>query len=259
MSSDLPYLDSHCHLAMSDYAADAAEVLERARAAGVGEMLVVSATSDDFTAVADFGKAHGLPCALGLHPHEARHWEEAHPKLQAVWDRPECRLIGEIGLDYFYEHSPREAQRTVLAAQLREAIARKKRVSIHTRGAAEDTIAILREHAPALPPGPPGVIHCFTDTPETARALLELGFMISFSGILTFKKSDNVRAAAKVVPMNHLLYETDAPFLAPEPHRGKRNEPRHAPAVLRRLATERGEPLDALAAQTRKNFSKLLA
>ncbi len=254
-----PYLDSHCHLAMADYAADADAVIARARAAGVGEMLVVSATSDDFAAVADFSAEKKMRCAVGLHPHEAKHWAEAEPKLREVWARPGVDLVGEIGLDYFYEHSPREAQRAAFAAQLEAAARMKKRVSIHTRGAAADTLAILTEHAPALPPGPPGVIHCFTDAPATAEALLELGFLISFSGILTFKKSENVRAAARVVPDDRLLYETDAPFLAPEPHRGKRNEPCHAPLVLRRLAELRGGPVEALAAVTRGNFRRLTA
>ena len=254
-----PYLDSHCHLAMKDFAADAPEVLARARAAGIGELLVVSATSDDFSAVADFAAKHELPCALGLHPHEAVHWPEAEAKLRAVWPRPECKLVGEIGLDYFYEHSPREIQREVFSAQLQEAAARGKRISIHTRGAADDTIAILREHAGALPQDPPGVIHCFTDTPQTAEALLALGFLISFSGILTFNKADTVRAAALIVPEDRLLYETDAPFLAPVPHRGKRNEPCHAVIVLAHLARLRGVSVEALAAAPRKNFARLIA
>jgi TatD DNase family protein len=254
-----PYFDSHCHLAMKEFAADADAAIARARAAGVDELLVVSASQDDFSAVRDFARAHALPCALGLHPHEAVHWDKAEPGLEATWPSPECRLVGEIGLDYFYEHSPRETQRKVFAAQLARAAALGKRVVIHSRDAAEDTLALLREHRPQLDAALPGVIHCFTDTAASAEALLELGFMISFSGIITFKKAENVRAAAAIVPPGRLLYETDSPFLAPIPHRGKRNEPAYAPLVLQALSTIHSFPLPELAAVTLQNFHRLIA
>jgi TatD DNase family protein len=204
-------------------------------------------------------RVRGLPCAIGLHPHEAVHWDAAAPALEAAWAAPECRLVGEIGLDYFYEHSPREAQRQVFARQLERAAALGKRVVIHTRDAAEDTLALLREHRPRLDAALPGVIHCFTDSAATAQALLELGFMISFSGILTFKAADAVRAAARIVPPERLLYETDSPFLAPVPHRGKRNEPAYAPLVLQKLAELHGAAVEQLAAVTLQNFHRLLA
>ena len=221
-------IDSHCHLAGEEFAADLADVVRRAREAGLERAVVIlSATNDDELArAADVTAAWpSVRFACGVHPHEAGKFA-ADPAASAarlrsiVASRPDIRLAGEIGLDYHYDFAPREVQQGVFRAQI--AVAREfgMPVVIHTREAWADTIAILREERAA---DVGGIFHCFTGSEAEAREALDAGFCLSFSGIATFPKAANIRAAAVLTPADRLLIETDSPYLAPVPHRGKRN------------------------------------
>lgn len=257
-------IDSHCHLAGDEFVADLPDVVARARAAGVVRAVVIlSATSDDEIARAD-GVSAAWPevrYACGVHPHEAAKFSdapaEAATRLQAlVVGRPEIRLVGEIGLDYHYDFAPRDVQQRVFRAQAAAARALGMPVVIHTREAWADTLAIMREERVAEAGG---IFHCFTGGEEEAREALDAGFCLSYSGILTFPSAANIRAAARITPGDRLLTETDAPFLAPVPHRGKRNEPAFVAEVTRRLAETRGEAVDVTARLASDTLDGLLA
>ena len=195
-----------------------------------------------------------FPCSAGVHPHEARLWTGAiEDELRGLARDKRIVAIGEIGLDFHYDHSPREAQREAFRRQLRLAHDVKLPVIIHTREADEETIAIL-EHEEAEEIG--GVIHCFTGTRELAERTLVLGFCISFSGIVAFPRAEVIQEVARTVPRERLLVETDAPFLAPPPHRGKRNEPAFVVEVARKVAELRGEPVEDVARAALENFGR---
>jgi TatD DNase family protein len=253
----LTLADSHCHVDMPGFDADREAVVERAREAGVERMLLVGcadAEAGHRRALAT-AEALGQPCSAGAHPHDAK---LAGPPL---WDEirglaREGRIcaVGEVGLDFHYDHSPRDVQREVFREQVRLARDLGLPLIIHTREADLETCEILESEGAAEVGG---VIHCFTGGPELARRSLAVGFSISFSGIATFPKAGNLREIAREVPAERLLVETDSPFLAPVPHRGKRNEPAFVVEVLRCLARERGESVEALAAATRQTFERL--
>lgn len=196
-----------------------------------------------------------LYASIGVHPHDAaKATPETYRKFaELVVDR-KVVAVGEIGLDYHYDHSPREVQRDVFAEQMRIAADARKPIIIHTREAWSDTMTLVRKH---WNPVFGGVIHCFTEGPTEAREALDLGFHVSFAGIVTFPKSVGVQEAARLVPSDRLLVETDAPFLAPVPHRGKRNEPAFVVQTTRKVAELRGVAVEELAAITVANFERL--
>jgi len=255
-------IDSHCHLAGTEFMPDLAAVVDRARAGGVAEALVILAADDadelrQAPAVAALWPA--VRFAVGVHPHQAVKFaqapEEAAEVLAAALDsQPLARCVGEIGLDYHYEFSPREVQRAVFRHQLRLAAARGLPISIHTREAADDTFRVLEEEGAARL----GVVlHCFTGDAEMADRALALGCYLSFSGIVTFPKALELREVARDTPLDRLLMETDSPYLAPVPYRGKRNEPVHVGQVAQTIATLRGIAPAALAAAAHENYRRL--
>ena len=252
-------VDSHCHLDFPDYAGKVDEVLARARAAGVTVCISIGTELKRFPGVKAVAEAHAdVWCSVGVHPHESeKELLDDEAALVAEAAHPKVVGIGETGLDYYYEHSPRQPQQ----ANFRSHIAAARRtglpVIVHTRDAEDDTIAILREE---MAKGPfTGLIHCFTGTQRLADAALELGLYISVSGIATFKNSGALREVIKSVPLDRLLVETDAPYLAPVPHRGKTNEPAfvvHTAAMLAELKSVRETEL---AAATTENFFRLFS
>ncbi len=254
-------VDSHCHLADEAFAADLDAVATRAREAGVGSALCIL-SADEPAEVARTGVVRAawpaVEFSAGVHPHRAGGYE-GRPEDAAAAAREAirttgARAVGEIGLDYHYDFAPREVQRQVLAAQLTLAVDLDRPVVIHMREAVDDTLGLLRDAGAGLR----GVLHCFSETRDVARRALDLGFYLSLSGILTFPKAGALRELAAFVPADRLLVETDAPFLAPVPHRGRRNEPAWVRQTLVVLAGARGEPVDDLASSVSRNFAALL-
>jgi len=251
------FADSHTHIDLAEFDSDRPALLKRAAEAGVVRMLLV-AQADDSVGL-DRGLTTARDCGIkvsgGLHPHEAISWTETlAERLQTLGEARSICAIGEIGLDFHYDHSPRDQQEEVFRLQLRIARAVNLPVIIHTREADELTIRILQEEK-ADEVG--GVIHCFTGTRGLADAALALGFYISFSGIACFANADALREIARTVPLGRFLVETDCPFLAPPPHRGKRNEPAFVVDVARRMAEVKGVSLDLLGETTVENFDRL--
>ncbi len=252
-------VDSHCHLDFPDYAGNVEGVIARARAAGVGTMLSIGTELARFPGVR--AVAENFPevwCSVGVHPHEAEKelLTDAGPLL-AETRHPKVVGIGETGLDYYYEHSPRGAQIANFRAHIDAARRAGLPLIVHTRDADDDTIAVLEEE---MGKGAfTGLIHCFTGTQRLADAALALGMSISVSGIATFKNSTALRDVLKTVPLERLLVETDAPFLAPVPHRGKTNEPAFVVHTARMLAELKGVDETELAAATTENFFRLFS
>jgi TatD DNase family protein len=255
-------IDSHCHLADETFAADLEQVVERAKAAGLTRVLVVLEGGN----AAEVAQAVRLEAlwpetrfAIGVHPHQAHEFAgEAERAVDVVRAQfaatPSARAVGEIGLDYHYDYSPRDVQQAVFRAQMRLARELERPVVIHTREADEDTIAILREEGGEAVSG---VLHCFTGSAALAAAGLALGLHISFAGIITFPKAADLRETARRVPLDRLLTETDSPFLAPVPHRGRRNEPAHVARVVETLAELHASAPADMAARTAANFHTL--
>jgi TatD DNase family protein len=243
---------------MAASAADLAALLESAAAGGVSEILTASTSLDDLQAGIDTASASGSPrvwAAAGIHPHEAKSWAEGHEEaIEAAARNPRVVAIGETGLDYHYDFSPRDTQREVLARQVRLAVKAGLPIIIHCREAADDVLSVL-EGEGGRECG--GVIHCFTESAAFAARCLDLGFYISFSGIITFRTAADLREVARSIPESRLLVETDSPYLAPVPHRGKRNEPRLVRLVLEALAAERKTDPAALARTVEHNFHTL--
>jgi TatD DNase family protein len=255
-------IDSHCHLADNTFAGDLEAVVARAQAAGLERALVILAAGDEQEAAQARRVGQlwpGVRVSIGVHPHAA-HEFAAHPERAADVARaqaaatPVARAIGEIGLDYHYDFSPRDVQQQVFRAQIRVARDLGWPVVIHTREADADTIDILRAEGGGVLRG---VLHCFTGDLALARAGLELGFSISLAGIITFPKAGPLRETVKAVPLDRLLVETDSPFLAPVPHRGKRNEPAHVTRVAAAVAEIHGIDAGEVARQTDLNFHSL--
>ena len=249
--------DSHCHLDHKKFDADRKETIERAVAAGVERMLAIGTGDGPPDMEGAIRLAEEYSCILatvGVHPHHAKNaTEETFAHLERLCTHPKVVLLGEIGLDYHYDFSPREAQRDVFVRQLELAARMGMPIAIHTREAWADTMAILREHKV-----PGGVFHCFTNGPAEAEQVLELGFYLGFGGVTTFPKSQTLREAVKVTPLERMLIETDAPYLAPTPHRGTRNEPAFLFDTARCIASVRGITLHEVAEATSGNFDRLL-
>jgi TatD DNase family protein len=248
-------VDSHCHLDDAQFDADREAVIERARAAGVERLLAVGTGSGPPDLEAGIRLAESWPhisATVGVHPHDAsKARPETFERLRELLARGNVVGLGEIGLDYHYDFSPREVQLEVFARQLEIARDAGKPVIIHTREAWEETLR-------ALGSGPHrGIFHCFSGGPEEAAQVLELGFHISFAGVVTFPKAVRIQEAARIVPLDRLLVETDAPYLAPVPRRGKRNEPAFVIETARRVAELRGESFERVAAATTENFARL--
>jgi TatD DNase family protein len=255
-------IDSHCHLADTVFATDLQDVVGRARAAGVEAALVVLAAGDSGEAARASRVRDLWPKArfsVGVHPHSASEFTDGTNRAadvvgeQLTTTRGGC-AVGEIGLDYHYDHSPREVQRDVFRAQIRLAVRLGRPVIIHTRDAELDTIDLLRTEGGGTLRG---VLHCFTGTPSLARAGLDLGLYISLAGIITFPRAHDLRDTARLIPLDRLLVETDSPFLAPVPHRGERNEPANVSRVVEAVAALRGVDRALVADSTTANFHAL--
>ena len=252
-------VDSHCHLDYLERDGDLDEVVARARAAGVGTLITICTKLSEFDRVRAIAERfEEVYCSVGVHPHEAAHEGLSDPaRLVELAAHAKVVGIGETGLDYYYEHAPRARQQESFRAHIRAARQARIPVIVHTRDADEDTIGILRE---AHAEGPfTGVIHCFTAGPEVARAALELGLYISVAGIVTFKKTEALRATLGEVPLERLLVETDAPYLAPVPKRGKRNEPAYVAHTAAALAEVKGVSAQELTRITGDNAFRLFA
>ena len=250
-------VDSHCHLDFPKFAPQLDAVVARAGDAGVGVCVTIGTRLSGFERVHEIAELFpNVYCSIGIHPHDAE--KEPLKDESPLIERAKLAKvvgIGETGLDYFYEHAPRQAQVANFRAHIAAARETKLPLIVHTRDADDDTIAVLREE---MDRGAfTGVIHCFTGTRRLAEASLELGFYISVSGIATFKKSDQLRAVLRDVPMERLLVETDAPFLAPMPLRGKTNEPSFVVHTAAALAALKGVSAEELAAATTDNFFRL--
>ena len=251
-----PLFDSHCHVNEERFDEDREEVLARMRAYGVTRYAVIGSDMATSAACVAYCRSHeDAVCAVGIHPHEAKTFREGNLETLAAWIRSgEARAIGEIGLDYYYDLSPRETQQRVCRAQMELAWELRTAAAFHVRDAHQDLLEIMKSMRKHLTPG---IIHCFSGSAEIAKEYLKLGYCISFAGPVTFKKAPRLREAALLVPADRLLIETDSPYMAPEPVRGTRNEPANVRFVAEKLAEIRQEPADVLAAATFENALRI--
>ena len=253
------FVDSHCHIDGEAFDADRAEVLKRADEAGVKLLLTIGTgnpNSTDFVrAVRVAEKYKNVFAAVGVHPHDAKEYDEAAENhlIELVKGSEKVVAWGEIGLDFYYEHSPRDVQREVFRRQIGVAKNLDLPIIIHSRAADAETLEILRAEC-SDKDFRGGVMHCFGGTAQMAKELMKIGFLISFAGNVTFKKAENLREAARVVPLKKLLIETDCPYLTPIPFRGKRNEPMFVVETAKFLADFYGVELEELAQKTTRNF-----
>jgi TatD DNase family protein len=247
-------VDSHCHLDFPDFTGEHDAVLARARAAGIITMLTISTRLDQFPAVRAIAEAYdNIWCSVGAHPHEAvEHATATAAQLTELAEHKRVIGIGETGLDFYYDHSPRDIQEQVFRVHIEASAASGLPLIVHAREADAEIAGILRQESPHA-----GVLHCFSSGRGLAEAALDLGFYISISGIVTFRKADELRAIVRDVPLDRLLVETDAPYLAPVPYRGKRNEPAYVAATAATMAKLKGVVPEELAAATTENFFRL--
>lgn len=248
-------VDSHCHLNFPEFAKDLPEVIQRAHNIGVGTMVTINTRLDEALDLQKITDTYdNIFCTVGVHPHEAAAYAspDLMQKIMDLAQHPKVIGIGETGLDYFYNNSPKNDQIDSFGQHLMASIQLNLPVIIHTREADEDTLACLKKFPLAK-----GVFHCFSGSEALAKQALDLGFYISFSGILTFKKAEDLRQIAKFVPLDRILVETDAPFLAPIPHRGKRNEPAFTVHTAETLAELKAIPLAKVTTVTTENFFQL--
>ena len=252
-------IDSHCHLDGVEFELDLDAVIERALDAGVIHMLAVGTGNGPPDYEAGIRLAERYSClyaTAGVHPHEAAKGDgKTMNRLRELLDHPKVVALGEIGLDYHYNFSPPEKQREIFAGQLAVAREASKPVIIHTREAWDDTVRILEQHW--APHGIGGIMHCFTGGPWEAERAVRMGFHLGFGGVITFPKAFRVREAAAAAPADRILLETDSPYLAPVPHRGKRNEPALILETARKLASVRKVTVEEVARQTTDNFRRL--
>lgn len=252
-------VDSHCHLDFPEFAPELDAVVSRAREAGIGTMLTIGTSLERFPGVLAVAERYpDVWCSVGVHPHEAEKEGQGTPdRLIELARHPKVVGIGETGLDYFYEHSPRQQQVDSFRAHVAASRATGLPLIVHTRDADQDTADILSEE---YAKGPfPGLIHCFSSTRVVSEKALELGFSISISGIVTFKPAEELRAIVRDLPLEKLLVETDSPYLAPVPKRGKRNEPAFVAHTAAKVAELKGLGVAELARATSANFFKLFS
>ncbi|QPC80879.1 TatD family hydrolase [Phototrophicus methaneseepsis] len=255
-------IDTHCHLNFESYDTDRDEILARAQEAGVDRIIIPSIETTTCQDVLNLAHAHeGIYAAVGVHPNDTANFNEA--TLQAVDDfshQAKVVAIGEIGLDYHWDDSPKDRQHAALEAQLTLAAQRELPVIIHNRESSEDIMDVLEAWIPMLPASlqaRPGVLHSFSAPPEIADRALEAGFYLGFTGPITFKKADELRSIAARVPLDRILVETDGPFLTPHPYRGKRNEPSYIPYMVERLASLHRITTEEMASITTENAERL--
>ena len=261
------YVDSHAHLDMEQFDADREQVIQRALDAGIKTVVAIGSGTGPGSLDCGIRLAEKYPliyASIGIHPHEARlATEDDFKELEQLAKRPKVIAWGEIGLDYFYDHSPRELQQQVFLRQMEPARAAKLPIVIHCRpsdgseNAWDDCLNLIGENWAASGLG--GILHCFTGTDLHAKRALAMGFMISFAGNITFPKAQPIRDAAKNIPLDRLLIETDAPFLAPLPHRGKRNEPAFVKETAKKLGEIRGLSGEEIGAKTSDNFYRFFS
>lgn len=249
-------VDSHCHLDDSQFDNDREQAIERARAAGIETLMAIGTGTGPPDLEAAIRLADRYPfvyATVGVHPHDAsKATDDTFERLRDLSRQPKVTAFGEIGLDYHYDFSPRDVQRSVFEKQLDIAAAADLPVVIHTREAWDDTLAVLGARWRSG-----GIMHCFTGDARQAEQALALGFHLAFGGVLTFPKAEEVREAARIAPGDRLLLETDCPYLAPVPMRGKRNEPAFLAETARRLAEVRGVTPEEIAGHTTRNFQRL--
>lgn len=251
-----PLIDTHAHLDSSQFAQDLDAVLERASANSISHMLTIGCDLESSRQSCELAAAYPqIYAAVGIHPHDAKSVDDAVlAELKTLAKRPKVVAIGEIGLDYYRDHSPRDVQRAVFKAQLELAREIGLPVIIHDRDAHEDILSILRETR-ASEIG--GVLHCFSGNRQLAKACIELGFFLSFAGPITYPKNEELRDVVRMVPTEHLLVETDCPYLSPQGHRGKRNEPSHVRVTAEKMAEIKGLKIEDIARITNLNAHKL--
>lgn len=250
----LEWMDMHAHLNMLEEGPD--EALRLAREAGVAKVVTIGTEPSDLQLVLDLAEKNypDVFCTLGIHPHEGQvYTAEIGHFIETNVSKPWVIAVGEIGLDYYYEHSPHEEQKQAFRAQLEIAARTRMPVQIHTRDADEDTLAIMKEFKGRVK----GIIHCFTGTPYLAEQALDLGYNISISGVVTFKNADSLRQIVKSLPLDRIHVETDAPFLAPVPMRGKKNTPAFVIHTAKFVADLKGISVEELAKVTRENALKM--
>jgi TatD DNase family protein len=250
-------VDSHCHLDFPGLVEERDAVLARARVAGVGMIQTIGTRLSTFEQVVAIAEAHrGVYCSVGVHPHRAAKEPLDEPARLLAWaEHPKVIGVGESGLDYHYDHSPRDVQAAVFRLHIEAARQSGLPLIVHTRDADRDTADLLRA---AMAEAPfTGVIHCYSSSPELGFAAVEMGLYLGLGGILTFKKSDQLRATVRELPLERLLLETDAPYLAPEPFRGRRNEPAYVAHVAAMLAEVKGVDLAEIERATTDNFFRL--
>lgn len=251
-------VDSHCHLDFPDFAEELDAVVDRARQAGVGRMVTICTYLTRFDRILAVAERYDdVLCSLGVHPHQAAEEFDGVTveRLVALSKHPKVIGLGETGLDYFYDKSPRDVQRECFRRHIRAAAETGLPLIIHTRDADDDTMRIVREEAAGRPVK--GLLHCFSSGRQLAEDALDFGFTLSLSGIVTFKKSEELRAIVKDVPLDRILVETDAPYLAPVPFRGKRNEPAFVAHTAACVAELKGVDAVELARVTTANFFRL--
>jgi TatD DNase family protein len=251
-------IDSHAHIDAPQFADDREAVLTRARAAGITTLLAIGTGPgpEKLDAALPFAEKHDwIYTTVGIHPHEAKEVTPTHLEtLARLANHPKVIAWGEIGLDYFYDHSPKDTQEKVFRQQMELAHAAKLPIIIHCRDAWADTLRILEQAW--KPTGLGGILHCFTSTLEDAQRGLDMGFLISFAGNSTYSKSQSIRDVAKLLPLSNILIETDSPYLAPQPFRGKRNEPAYVAEVAKALASVRDLSVEEIAEATSENFRR---
>ena len=251
-------VDSHCHLDFPDFAEELDAVVDRARQAGVGRMVTICTYLSRFDRILAVAERYDdVLCSLGVHPHQAAEEFEGVTveRLVAMSKHPKVIGLGETGLDYFYDKSPRDVQQECFRRHIRASLETGLPLIVHTRDADDDTMRIVKEEAAGQPVS--GLLHCFSSGRQLAEEALEFGFYLSLSGIVTFKKSEDLRAIVKDVPLDRILVETDAPYLAPIPFRGKRNEPAYVAHTAATVADVKGVEPAELARATTENFFRL--
>ncbi len=252
------FVDSHAHLESPRFDADRVEVLARARAAGIASILAIGSGTGPGSldcAIQLACKYDFLYATIGIHPHESKlATDPDFAEMEQLASHPKVIAWGEIGLDYFYDHSPRDVQERVFRQQMELAQAAKLPIIIHCRDAWDDCLRVLEQAW--KPTGLGGILHCFTSTLDHAQRGLDMGFLVSFTGNITYPKAQAIRDVAKALPLSNILIETDSPYLAPQPYRGKRNEPAYVLEVAKALANVRDLDLQEAAARTTENFRR---